>query len=270
MFFIQTGQVKDGKELTKEVLRKCRKNLSEEVKFMSNLKSSQLDSYNDHLRRLHCAAYNCLCALFIRTQTEPKLYLACLFKEDAAKREFIFEPLVDKLKKYTFSIETDKAEERKTKLISLRDEFREQSDTAGGASNDVSYIGSVGATNQSMTGNNQVTYMNTQNMYESSLSEELSVFDFTKQQTASTTFGSLASTAAANSYTSQLQKLELKRKYSGYFYRYDNASDENFKRDATIEIEIDELNQHESMCNFVELIQSLVVNKITPIYEKGL
>jgi DNA-dependent protein kinase catalytic subunit len=32
---------------------------------------------------------------------------------------------------------------------------------------------------------------------------------------------------------------------------------------------MDELNQHECMCSFIELVQSLVVNKITPIYEKG-
>lgn len=41
------------------------------------------------------------------------------------------------------------------------------------------------------------------------------------------------------------------------------------REDSPIEIEIDELNQHECMCHFVELIQSLVVNKITPVYERG-
>lgn len=39
--------------------------------------------------------------------------------------------------------------------------------------------------------------------------------------------------------------------------------------DIQVEIELDDLNQHDSMTSFVELIQSLVVNKITPIYEIG-
>ena len=36
-----------------------------------------------------------------------------------------------------------------------------------------------------------------------------------------------------------------------------------------VEIELDELNQHKSMAAFVLLIQSLFINKITPIYELG-
>ncbi len=79
------GQIKDGKELTKEVLRKCRKTLSEEMKFVTNMTDIQLNMLNNLQIQLHCSAYNCLVSLFIRTQTEPKLYLACLFKDDVAK-----------------------------------------------------------------------------------------------------------------------------------------------------------------------------------------
>lgn len=50
---------------------------------------------------------------------------------------------------------------------------------------------------------------------------------------------------------------------------YSSSSDPNQFKDMQIEIDLDELNQHESMASFVELIQSLVINKITPIYETG-
>ena len=63
--------------------------------------------YENYLRQLHCAAYNCLVALFIRTQKEPRLYSAYLFKDDESKMEFIFEPLIAKSKEYKFSIEVE-------------------------------------------------------------------------------------------------------------------------------------------------------------------
>lgn len=146
---------------------------------MSNISTSKLTQSNEILRKLRCMSYNCMTALFIRTQTEPKLYLACLFKEDSAKNELIFEPLVDKKREYKFSIEMENFNERKTKFISLRNEFKENSNDNPG-SNNVNYIGSIHSTNTMALNNQQAaTYLNTQNMYESSLSEELSVFDFT-------------------------------------------------------------------------------------------
>ena len=92
------GKAKDGKELTKEVLRKCRKSLCEEVKFISNMSDAALSKLNNLQLQLHCAAYNCLVSLFIRTQTEPKLYLACLFKDDTAKVTFLHLKFYLKLK----------------------------------------------------------------------------------------------------------------------------------------------------------------------------
>lgn len=172
------GNVKDGKELTKDVLRKCRKTISEELKFAGNENQEVLDQTQ---LQLHCSAYNCLVSLFIRTQTEPKLYLACLFKDDSVKSDFIFEPLIDKNKSYKFSMEVDNYQERKTKFISLRNELKNSS----GAENDGDYIGSLHSTNTlvnnalATSNSNATSYLNTQHMYESSLSEELSIFDFT-------------------------------------------------------------------------------------------
>ena len=73
---IKFGCCKDGKEFTKEIIRKSRKYL---CYVFENISDSEC------VRQLHCSAYNCLVALFIRTQTEPKLYYACLFKDDQAK-----------------------------------------------------------------------------------------------------------------------------------------------------------------------------------------
>ena len=101
------GQSKDGKELTKEILKKCRKFLCNQMKFNMIANEQTKDKFDNYLRQLHCAAYNCLVALFIRTQKEPRLYSAYLFKDDENKMEFIFEPLINKTKEYTFSIEIE-------------------------------------------------------------------------------------------------------------------------------------------------------------------
>ena len=58
------GLIKDGKELTKEVLRKCRKYLCEEIKFTSNMEAQDLDRLVTLQYQMHCSAYNCLCSLF--------------------------------------------------------------------------------------------------------------------------------------------------------------------------------------------------------------
>ena len=78
-------EVKDGKELTKEVLRKSRKYLCEDFNFTANLDVETRERYIGLQRKLHCAAYNCLISLFIRTQTEMKFYQAFLFKDDDKK-----------------------------------------------------------------------------------------------------------------------------------------------------------------------------------------
>jgi DNA-dependent protein kinase catalytic subunit len=75
---------KDGKKLTKDVLKKCYNYLSE-IKFLSITDSNELDRMKSLQYQFHCSAYNCLCSLFMRTQTDPKFYLAFLFKDDPSK-----------------------------------------------------------------------------------------------------------------------------------------------------------------------------------------
>ena len=226
--------------------------MCDEVKFISNISESSLEKLNDIQRQLHCSAYNCLVAMFIRTQKEPRLYSAYLFKDDSTKNEFVFEPLIDKKKEYKFAIEVENFQERKTKFISLRNEFKENSTS----SHNMSYLSSMATNTMAIdSSNNQISYLNTQHLYESSLSEELSVFDFT-----GTSKG-----ASYGAPSSQQQSMNLKR--------YLNAQDEQSSSEAQeslVEVELDELSQHESMLAFIKLLQSLVVNNITPIYEKGI
>lgn len=266
------GQVKDGKELTKEVLRKCRKYLCEDVvrgptasslTQISSQANTQVEKNLSAQRQLHCSAYNCLVSLFIRTQTEPKLYTAFLFKDDTSKNELIFEQLVDKNKTYQFQIETESVQDKKTRLVSLRNEFRDQRGQSGESS--VNYISTMHSTN-TMAGS--VTYMNTQNMYESSLSDELSAYDFTTSGGAKNSMASFeASIMGTGSSGTQVS---IKRKPSNIVYvKSDQFLSSDELANMNIEIETDELNQNESMCAFVELLQSLVANRITPIYERG-
>jgi hypothetical protein len=100
------------------------------------------------------------------------------------KNEFIIEPLVDRKKVYKFNIEFENLEERKTSYFSLRNEFYDNLRLDSKSVNYMSTIGSLNTVqNQTVLPDQdkkeQVSYMSSQNMYESSLSEELSVFDFT-------------------------------------------------------------------------------------------
>ncbi|RNA36049.1 DNA-dependent kinase catalytic subunit [Brachionus plicatilis] len=238
-FIYGLGCVKDGKELTKEVLRKSRKHMNEYVNFNTGQESAKIEANKDLERILHCSAYNCLISLFIRTQTEPKLYLAFLFKDDPSKNEFVFEPLIDKIKSYNFCVEMENFTQRKTKFISIRDEFKViKADTNSRSAN---YISTMHSTSS----------LSTQNLYSSSLSEELSVFDFSVHSSYNQAYNSQSSVTRAPSF---------RRSYT---------DDELNSQEQSVEIELDELNQHESMDNLISLFQSLVVNKITPIYDNG-
>ena len=213
--------------------------MNDYVNFNSGIDCAKIEAYKELERLLHCSAYNCLISLFIRTQTELKLYLAFLFKDDPNKNEFIFEPLVDKNKTYNFSVEMENLNQRKTKLISIRDEFKVYKTETN--CRNINYINTMHSTSS----------LNTQNLYSSSLSEELSVFDFSMHSSYTQTFSSQSIMAKTSSF------------------KRSNTDDELSSQENSVEIELDDLNQHESMETLISLFQSLVVNKITPIYDNG-
>ncbi|CAF1081577.1 unnamed protein product [Brachionus calyciflorus] len=134
--------------------------------------------------------------------------------------------------------------QRKTKFISLRSEFR---DTKIEAKNrQINKINTLHSSNSS----NQASYLSTQNNYTSSLSEELSFFDF----------NSHGSYSQSVNFQSNLSK-------SSSFRR--SLTDDLDNQIQDIEIELDELNSHESKESLVSLFQSLISNKIIPVYENG-
>ena len=124
-------------------------------------------------------------------------------------------------------------------------------------------------TQMNTSANNPVSYLNTQNMYESSLSEELSIFDFTGSNSAAASANrsfSFASSPSSGFSSSQQSDQQFKR----FMQMHDGGENsDGSQSDLPIELELDDLNQHESMEAFVGLLQSLVTNNITPIYEKG-
>ncbi len=128
---------------------------------------------------------------------------------------------------------------------------------------------------QNNTSQHHISYMNTQNMYESSLSEELNIFDFTGVKGAgaaslnrsSSSSSSMSSSFSGGFSSSQQSEQQFKR----FLHMHDgtNESDELTRGESVMEFELDDLNIHESMESFCSLLQSLVTNNITPIYEKG-
>ena len=106
----------------------------------------------------------------------------------------------------------------------------------------------------------QVSYLNTQNLYESSLSEELSAFDFTSNSHAKQLADSSSILTNQNAITRKLTAAN----FANGIILGDFKSNEN-----EVEIDLDDLNQHESMLAFIELIESLIKNKLTPLYENS-
>ena len=53
------------------------------------------DPLQELRREYHCAAYNALAALILCTQNQEKFFSAFLFKENPAKRERLFDNLID-------------------------------------------------------------------------------------------------------------------------------------------------------------------------------
>ena len=104
-------------------------------------------------------------------------------------------------------------------------------------------------------------------MYESSLSEELSVFDFTGAGNASFN----RSVSASGSFSSSQQS---EQQFRRFLHAHDGTSGSDTEghhsqQDSLIELELDDLNEHECMEAFVSLLHSLVTNNITPVYERG-
>uniref|UniRef100_A0A8B9RNH4 DNA-dependent protein kinase catalytic subunit n=1 Tax=Astyanax mexicanus TaxID=7994 RepID=A0A8B9RNH4_ASTMX len=202
------GPVKaEGNELSKNLLKSCFEGFTENMAGETALLELR--------RQYHCSAYNCAIALISCSFNETKFYQGFLFTEKAEKNQFIFENLVDTQRTYSFPIEIDVPIERKKKYVMIRKEVSGENGDAP-------------------------VYLSSQSyMADSSLSEEMSQFDF-------------STGVQSFSYSSQ-----------------NPTGHRAIQTDETVELEMDELNQHECMATMTALFRHMQRNNITPKVEEG-
>ncbi|XP_078543449.1 DNA-dependent protein kinase catalytic subunit [Lissotriton helveticus] len=209
----------EGNELTKTLIKSCYDAFSENMTGETQLL--------DKRRQYHCAAYNCAIAVISCVFTESKFYHGFLFSEKPEKSLFIFENLIDLRHCYTFPVEVEVPIEKKRKYVTIRKLARDVSSDP-----------------------EEPRYLSSQSyMADSSLSEEMSQFDF-------------STGVQSFSYSSQdpsAQPAHSKRK--------EQAEPANLG--DFMELEMDELNQHECMSSMIGLIKHMQQNQITPRVEEG-
>ncbi|XP_039235694.1 DNA-dependent protein kinase catalytic subunit isoform X2 [Pipra filicauda] len=210
----------EGNELTKTLIKSCYDAFTENMAGESQLLEKR--------RQYHCAAYNCAIAVISCVFTESKFYQGFLFTEKSEKNLLIFENLIDLKRQYTFPVEIEVPLERKKRYIAIRKEARD----AGNSSQDEpKYLASS-------------SYM-----MDSSLSEEMSQFDF-------------STGVQGFSYSSQDATAS-----STHFRRKEPT--EYMVLNDEMELEMDEFNQHECMASMTTLIKHMQRNQITPKVEEG-
>ncbi|CAM5116256.1 unnamed protein product [Natator depressus] len=211
----------EGNELTKTLIKSCYDAFTENMAGESLLLEKR--------RQYHCAAYNCAIAVISCVFTESKFYQGFLFIEKPEKNLFIFENLLDLEHQYLFPVEVEVPMERKKRYITIRKEAR---DTVNRDSDEPQYLPSA-------------SYM-----VDSSLSEEMSQFDF------STGIQSFS----YNSQDPTATSIHFRRK----------EPTESMDPDDLMELEMDELNQHECMASMTTLIKHMQRNQITPKVDEGI
>uniref|UniRef100_A0A8C3RFN2 DNA-dependent protein kinase catalytic subunit n=1 Tax=Cyanoderma ruficeps TaxID=181631 RepID=A0A8C3RFN2_9PASS len=210
----------EGNELTKTLVKSCYDAFTENMAGESQLLEKR--------RQYHCAAYNCAIAVISCVFTESKFYQGFLFSEKSEKNLLIFENLIDLKRQYTFPVEVEVPLERKKRYIAIRKEARD----AGNSSQDEpKYLASS-------------SYM-----MDSSLSEEMSQFDF-------------STGVQGFSYSSQDVTASSTRFRRKEPTEYKVLNDE-------MELEMDEFNQHECMASMTTLIKHMQRSRITPKVEEG-
>uniref|UniRef100_A0A672S298 DNA-dependent protein kinase catalytic subunit n=1 Tax=Sinocyclocheilus grahami TaxID=75366 RepID=A0A672S298_SINGR len=206
--FCSTGSA-EGNELSKNLLKSCFEAFTENMTGETVLLELR--------RQYHCAAYNCAIALISCSFNETKFYQGFLFTEKPDKNQFIFDNLIDTQRVYNFPIEIDVPIERKKKYVMIRKEVSGENGDAP-------------------------VYLSSQSyMADSSLSEEMSQFDFS---TGVQSFSYNSQNPSGGSSSSRTQEV--------------------VSQDETVELEMDELNQHECMANMTALLRHMQRNNITP------
>ncbi|XP_034023252.1 DNA-dependent protein kinase catalytic subunit-like [Thalassophryne amazonica] len=208
----------EGNELSKALIKSCYEAFTENMAGESQLLE---------LRRLyHCSAYNCAIAVISCSFNEVKFYQGFLFSEKPEKNQFILENIIDVERTYNFPIEVEVPLARKQKYITIR---REVSDESG----DVP------------------VYLSSQSyMADSSLSEEMSQFDFS---TGVQSF-------SLSSQNPEGRKRAVAKK---------ETEEANPSQHAMVDLEMDDLNQHECMAAMTAVIGHMQRSNITPKIQPG-
>ncbi|KAK3728488.1 hypothetical protein QZH41_002349 [Actinostola sp. cb2023] len=211
-------QIKTGKELTMAITKCAHSVKSEDMRGETVLL--------DLRRQLHCYAYNALVALISCTQVEQKFYVGFLFTENTIKGQFLFDNLIDCNRKYEFETVLSAPIARKKQMMSIRTDAR---------SRDREESGSPGYN----TGRS-IRYLSSQYLADSSLSEEVSHFDF------STPIQAFAATDVVDAAPSEPEN--------------DTQDEEETFKSIEDTVEMDELNQHECMGKLCALLKHLTSN----------
>nr|XP_057916892.1 DNA-dependent protein kinase catalytic subunit isoform X2 [Doryrhamphus excisus] len=207
----------EGNELSKALIKFCFEAFTENMTGETQLLELR--------RQYHCAAYNCAIAVISCSFNEPKFYHGFLFSDKPEKNQFILENIIDIERTYSFPVVIEVPLERKKKYSMIRQEVSDESGEAP-------------------------VYLSSQSyMADSSLSEEMSQFDF-------------STGVQSFSYSSQ--------KPDGARRTVTKTTDESASSlDVTVDLEMDELNQHECMATMTALIGHMQRSKITPRIEQG-
>uniref|UniRef100_A0A3B5QIU8 DNA-dependent protein kinase catalytic subunit n=1 Tax=Xiphophorus maculatus TaxID=8083 RepID=A0A3B5QIU8_XIPMA len=200
----------EGNELSKTLIKSCFEAFTENMAGETQLLELR--------RGYHCAAYNCAMAVISCSFSEPKFYQGFLFSEKPEKNQFILENIIDVQRTYSFPIEIEVPLERKKKYFMIR---KEVSDETGAP-----------------------VYLSSQSyMADSSLSEEMSQFDFS---------------TGVQSFSFSSQNPQGHKR-----------TDRSPAPGGMVDLEMDELNQHECMATMTALIQHMQRSNITPKIEQG-
>uniref|UniRef100_A0A3P8W2M6 DNA-dependent protein kinase catalytic subunit n=1 Tax=Cynoglossus semilaevis TaxID=244447 RepID=A0A3P8W2M6_CYNSE len=208
----------EGNELSKALIRSCFEAFTENMAGETQLLELR--------RQYHCAAYNCAIAVISCCFSEAKFFNGFLFSEKPEKQnQFILENLIDVDRSYNFPVEIEVPLERKKKYIMIRSEVNED--------------------------NGAPVYLSSQSyMADSSLSEEMSQFDFS---------------TGVQSFSFSSQNPEGRRRVPAKR----ETEDRSPSTDAMVDLEMDELNQHECMAAMIALVEHMQRNNITPKSEQG-
>ncbi|XP_041364232.1 DNA-dependent protein kinase catalytic subunit-like [Gigantopelta aegis] len=230
------AKAETGKELTLKITKSAHEAKSEDIRGETTLLEER--------RQYHCSAYNLLIAVISCTQTDSKFYNGFLFSDKEAKGQFLLDNIIDKDAHWEFQAELQTVMERKKKFVSIRNELKKQQ-AEDDDDSDRSYTSSF--------------HLASMYLADSSLSEDVNRYDFSLSVSAQSTAGS--------SGTDHM-RTPVKRKSSNTLPDDDPEGHVSVEGDY-VELEMDQINQHECMATMIALLKHMQRNNIPPAPPHG-